>query len=645
MPGTAPATPLALGAAPSLAGRHLGRYQVLCQLAAGGMAGVYVARALAVAGFERLVAVKVLHPHLAHEEEFISMFLDEARLAARIRHPNVVPTLDISDTEGDGFFLVMEYIEGHHLGALLQQAAKDNLRVPPSVIVRVVLDALGGLSAAHTLVDERGAPLNLVHRDVSPHNIMVGTDGVSRLTDFGVAKAEVRLTSTRDGQFKGKLAYMAPEHASTGQADQRSDLFAMGVILWEGLTGRRLFRADTNAQTLQKILVEEIPAPSSVRDELAPFDALCAKAMAREPEDRFQSADEFAAALEDVAAVAGGVATPRQVGEVVRRLAADKLTKEKARIQEAIAGLGQAGMAAMPVPRGASEPSMPSMPSRSRSLPAGTWQSAVTQTGTGAAHGATPRPSGPPAGPGREPTGSRALGAPSPFDGLAPEPSLALPAAPDAGERRRSALLPLTIAGAVLVLAGVGVAAVVFGARSGDAAASEAAASEATASEANTGGASARGHAARAGTPEGAGGAGDPAATAARGDGAGDPAGAHWAGGIAPDGAGGRGASGAAAVDPHGGAEGAHGAGGGSDTGTGAATRSAAADGAAAVGPGGAHSGSGHGAGRRRRDRDADDAVGGGPAVGGGGAAGGGGGSVTRRHDDDDLLINNPYRR
>src|SRR5690606_17737588 len=180
------------GDAHSLAGRQLGRYEVLTQLAAGGMAAVYIARAQGVAGFERLVAIKVLHPHLAYEHEFISMFLDEARLAARIRHPNVVATLDISDSQGDGYFLVMDYLEGDHLGALLGRAAKRGDRLPTGVVLRVLIEGLAGLGAAHVLNDEHGEPLKLVHRDVSPHNLMVGTDGIARLTDFGVAKAEVR---------------------------------------------------------------------------------------------------------------------------------------------------------------------------------------------------------------------------------------------------------------------------------------------------------------------------------------------------------------------------------------------------------------------------------------------------------------------
>jgi len=337
----------------NLAGRQLGRYEVLTQLASGGMAAVYVARARGVAGFERLVAIKVLHPHLAYEEEFISMFLDEARLAARIRHPNVVPTLDISDTEGDGFFLVMEYIEGDHFGALLGAAAKAGDRLPVAVVCKVMIDALGGLGAAHDLLDENGEPLNLVHRDISPHNVMVGVDGISRLTDFGVAKAEKRLTSTRAGQFKGKLAYMSPEQASSGFADQRSDLFSMGIMLWESLTGRRLFRGENNAATLTKILHEDIPAPSELWADLEPFDELLAKALSREPDERFQSADEFAGALEAVAREHGGIASTRAVGKQVRERLSEKLEAQRARVKDSIRKLGRSDLseAAIPIPR------------------------------------------------------------------------------------------------------------------------------------------------------------------------------------------------------------------------------------------------------------------------------------------------------
>ncbi len=307
------------------------------------MAGVYVGRALGVAGFERLFAVKVLHPHLAHEQEFITMFLDEARLAARIRHPNVVPTIDISDTQDAGYYLVMDYIEGDHLGALLQKAYKLGSRLPAPIALRIMVDALEGLAAAHSLTDENGRRINLVHRDVSPHNIMVSTDGIARITDFGVAKAEVRLSTTRQGQFKGKLAYMAPEAASTGDADQRSDLFSVAIILWECLTGRRLFRAENQAATLNKICIEPIPMPSAVDPALAPFDPVLEKGLARDPAERYQTAEEFAEAIEERADTLGGLANQRAVAKLVREYAAEKIERDSELIRSAIAEIASAG--------------------------------------------------------------------------------------------------------------------------------------------------------------------------------------------------------------------------------------------------------------------------------------------------------------
>ena len=347
-----------------MAGRQLGRYEILTQLASGGMASVYVARAQGVAGFERLVAIKVLHPHLAYEQEFVSMFLDEARLAARIRHMNVVPTLDISDSPGDGYFLVMEYIEGNHLGALLGRAAKRGERLPRPFVFRVLTDALQGLAAAHRLADESGRPLKLVHRDVSPHNILIGTDGIGRLTDFGVAKADVRMASTRAGQFKGKLSYMAPEQASSSETDQRSDLFSVGIILWECLTGRRLFKGDSNAATLNKLLNDSVAKPSSVWPELEPYDDVVMKALSRNPEQRFQSAEEFGEAL-DLAASAEGIAKTRDVAEVVRALDGEKLQDERDRVRDAIALLGRAelGASGVPMPREGIVPGNDTVPS------------------------------------------------------------------------------------------------------------------------------------------------------------------------------------------------------------------------------------------------------------------------------------------
>jgi len=346
--------------ASSLAGRRLGRYEVLARLASGGMAGVYVARAQGVAGFERLFAIKILHPHLAHEQEFITMFLDEARLAARIRHPNVVSTIDISDTEDAGYYLVMDYIEGDHLGALMRQAALAEERLPTADCLRIMVDALSGLGAAHELTDESGQPFHLVHRDVSPQNILVSTDGISRITDFGVAKAESRLATTREGEFKGKLAYMAPEHVSEGHSDQRSDLFAAGIVLWECLTGHRLFRAENQAATLNKVCLEPIPLPSVLDPELTPFDAISEKALQRDPEKRFQSALEFIEELEKVAYRNGGLGSRRTVAATVKRYSAEKLARERELIRTAIAALSN-GDIVTPVPAQSSPPgSLPS---------------------------------------------------------------------------------------------------------------------------------------------------------------------------------------------------------------------------------------------------------------------------------------------
>jgi serine/threonine-protein kinase len=213
----------------------------------------------------------------------------------------------------------------------------------------VLVDTLQGLGAAHRLSDENGKPLKLVHRDVSPHNILVGTDGIARLTDFGVAKADVRMSTTRAGQFKGKLSYMAPEQASSNDTDQRSDLFSVGIILWESLTGRRLFKGESNAATLNKLLNDVIVKPSELWPELEQFDEVVMKALSRNPANRFQTADEFGEALDNAAGRAG-VAKTRDVAEVVRSLDTQKLQDERQRVRDAIEMLGPTVIAASKVP-------------------------------------------------------------------------------------------------------------------------------------------------------------------------------------------------------------------------------------------------------------------------------------------------------
>jgi serine/threonine-protein kinase len=263
------------------------------------MATVFAGTKLGMAGFERLVAIKCCHPHLSRDEEFITMFLDEARLAARIHHPNVVATLDVGSTEF--LYLVMEYVEGDSLSGLLRRAREARTVVPVEVTIRVLVDTLAGLHAAHELRGADGQALNLVHRDVSPQNILVGADGISRITDFGIAFAAARSTNTQEGKLKGKFSYMAPEQVRGDIATRRIDVFAAGVVLWEALAGRALFRRKDDVATVNAVLRETIVPPSHVVHGLPErLDAIVLKALERDPERRFATAEEFGSALEEL---------------------------------------------------------------------------------------------------------------------------------------------------------------------------------------------------------------------------------------------------------------------------------------------------------------------------------------------------------
>lgn len=293
---------------------RLDRFELIAELASGGMATVFLARLGGVAGFQRFVAIKRLHPHLASDRDFIQMFLDEARIAARLHHPQVVPILEIGESE-KGYYLVMEYIEGDTLARLMARSAQSQKPLPTRVAVRAALDALAGLHAAHELVDDEGKPLEIVHRDVSPQNILVGVDGSARITDFGVARAASRLTSTKSGQLKGKLSYMAPEQARGKGIDRRADVFAMGIVLWELLARKRLFKGDGGeAETLNKVMNEPIPHVKDANPELpqALADA-CMRALERDIEKRPATAAIFAEELEKAANDAGLLGAHRDV--------------------------------------------------------------------------------------------------------------------------------------------------------------------------------------------------------------------------------------------------------------------------------------------------------------------------------------------
>jgi serine/threonine-protein kinase len=279
------------------------RYEIEGEIAAGGMATVHKGRVRGAFGFESTVAIKKLHPSLARDPEVVAMFLDEARLASRVHHPNVVPVLDVFAEAGE-LGLVMELVDGESLARLHGE-------VPVPVAVAIAVGVLHGLHAAHEAQDEHGEALGLVHRDVSPHNVIVGVDGVARLIDFGIAKAVGRSSASRNGQLKGKIAYMAPEQIRRGAVDRRTDVYGASVLAWELVTGERLFDGATEGEILGRVLDDRVPPPSSLRPEAKALDAIVLRGLERAPERRWSTAREMAIALE--AAVAP--ASAASVGE------------------------------------------------------------------------------------------------------------------------------------------------------------------------------------------------------------------------------------------------------------------------------------------------------------------------------------------
>jgi len=315
-------------AAAAVAVNQAGRYVIFEKFAAGGMASVHFGLLRGSAGFRRVVAVKRLHAQLAHDPDLVAMFLDEARLASRVRHPNVVPILDVVQ-EGEEVLLVMDYVAGEALSRLLRAAGQRGELPPPGVAVAIAAGVLHGLHAAHEARDDRGEPLDLVHRDVSPQNVLVGVEGVARVVDFGIAKATGRSQTTRDGQLKGKMPYMAPEQLRSGAVSRQSDVWSAAVVLWEMLAGKRLFDADSEGHLYHRIVNERAPAPSSVAPSVPrELDAVVIQGLSRRPERRFATAREMALALEACLPPA----TAAQVGAWVESLAHESLAKRASRL-------------------------------------------------------------------------------------------------------------------------------------------------------------------------------------------------------------------------------------------------------------------------------------------------------------------------
>ena len=301
---------------------------MLGELAAGGMATVYVGRLAGAGGFARRIAIKSLHAQFAKDPDFLAMFLDEARLSGRIQHPNVVRVLDVISSENE-LHLVMEYIEGESLSKLVRLLHARGERVPVAISLAILIGVLDGLHAAHEALGEDGHALQIVHRDVSPQNVLVGVDGMPRILDFGIAKAVGRMQTTRGDQLKGKLAYMAPEHLAREALDRRADVYAAGILLWELFTGDRLFQADDEISTFRRALEAKVAAPSSVAAGLpASLDRVVLRALAKQPEARYQTAHDFSLELEKT----GLAASARDLSLWVQQTAEQSLAERAARI-------------------------------------------------------------------------------------------------------------------------------------------------------------------------------------------------------------------------------------------------------------------------------------------------------------------------
>ncbi len=286
-----------MGAEEPEATETLGRYEVAGRLAMGGMAEILLGRLVGPSGFERPVVIKRILPHLAAEPSFVSMFLDEARLAARIRHPNVVQVHELGK-EDDNLYLVMEYLEGENSAGVVRRGMSTKRPTDFAMIAFIMAEACAGLHAAHELKDPDGSPLNLVHRDISPQNIFVTYAGSVKVLDFGIAKAADRITQTEAGQLKGKFEYMSPEQCRGKPIDRRSDVFALGIVLYELSVRKRLFKRGSKLAVLDAVCRAPIPRP---RDKLpeypAPLEAVLLKALARDPDERYATAAEMRRAL------------------------------------------------------------------------------------------------------------------------------------------------------------------------------------------------------------------------------------------------------------------------------------------------------------------------------------------------------------
>ncbi len=305
-----------------------GRYQLLAKLATGGMAQVFLARQSGLEGFEKLVVLKRILPHLAENDEFVRMFLQEARVAARLNHPNVAQIYDLGK-EGDTYFIAMEYVHGEDFRRLVRQAGREGRTLPVPLACRMIIGACEGLEFAHQKTDDQGRPLNIVHRDVSPQNLLVTFEGGIKVIDFGIAKAADSASHTRTGVLKGKYSYMSPEQADGQRVDRRSDVFALGIVLYELVTQTRLFKRHTDLATIRAVIDCSVPPPSHFNPAVDPeLEAVLLRVLAKDRNKRMPSAGQLQLELEEYLRQRQLPGSTAHLKQFVREVYAERLRTE-----------------------------------------------------------------------------------------------------------------------------------------------------------------------------------------------------------------------------------------------------------------------------------------------------------------------------
>ena len=326
---------------------RFGQYEILERIAAGGMAEVYKAKRTGVEGFQKIVAIKKILPHIADDEGFVTMFADEAKLAAQLNHPNIIHIYDLGKIQAGGYFIAMEYVDGRDLRAIQQAGRELGVPLPVSLAVYVASKVASALDYAHRRRDAEGHELNIVHRDVSPQNILISYEGEIKLCDFGIAKAASKASQTQSGALKGKMQYMSPEQAWGKAIDRRSDLFSLGVVLHELLTGERLFRGDTDIGVLEKVRNADVPPPSRANPEVPHnLDAVVLKALAKDPEERYSNASDLLRDLDSVLYSYTPAPGGADVAIYLHRLLAEESAMSEAKAREAAQAVHEAEPAA-----------------------------------------------------------------------------------------------------------------------------------------------------------------------------------------------------------------------------------------------------------------------------------------------------------